>query len=199
MEGGLRQEPEVPRRNGTYRWDVAWQWLPARDHLPPRYILYTKTGWVSLTHNPVVHQALARSLRESLVQFAVEDTWSSGERTSEENGSLNPLRMDTTTEAGSLLDNRPRLQNKTFLLVIGIAIVNPYARYDLENAARHVEKDPPDAVEQMRNKYRGSFPPTNSVLPFAMSMCDEAGSDVHALIKELAVGRVEHRSGIRSN
>ena len=34
----------------------------------------TKTGWSSLTHNLVLHQALARSLRESKVQFVVEDT-----------------------------------------------------------------------------------------------------------------------------
>ena len=34
----------------------------------------SKTGWSSLTHNRVLHQALARSLRESKVQFVVEDT-----------------------------------------------------------------------------------------------------------------------------
>ena len=33
----------------------------------------TKTGWSSLIHNRVLHQALARSLRESKVQFVVED------------------------------------------------------------------------------------------------------------------------------
>ena len=32
----------------------------------------TKTGWSSLTHNRVLHQALARFLRESKVQFVVE-------------------------------------------------------------------------------------------------------------------------------
>ena len=37
-------------------------------------ISYTKTGWSSLTHNRVLHQALARSLRESKVQLVVEDT-----------------------------------------------------------------------------------------------------------------------------
>ena len=35
----------------------------------------TKTGWSSLTHNRVLHQAVARSLPESKVQFVVEDTW----------------------------------------------------------------------------------------------------------------------------
>ena len=32
----------------------------------------TKTGWSSFTHNRVLHQALARSLRESKVQFVVK-------------------------------------------------------------------------------------------------------------------------------
>ena len=43
----------------------------------------TKTGWSSLTHNRVLHQALARSLRESKVQFVVEDTWPFRQRASE--------------------------------------------------------------------------------------------------------------------
>ena len=34
----------------------------------------SKTGWSPLTHNRVLYQALARSLRESKVQFVVEDT-----------------------------------------------------------------------------------------------------------------------------
>ena len=37
-------------------------------------ISYTKTGWSVFTHNRVLHQALARSLRERKVQFVVEDT-----------------------------------------------------------------------------------------------------------------------------
>ena len=73
----------------------------------------SKTGWSSLTHNRVLHQALARSLRESKVQFVVEDTWSFRQRASEQNGTLNPLRMDITTEAGhsptTPLD--PRIRN----------------------------------------------------------------------------------------
>ena len=32
-----------------------------------------------------------------------------------------------------------------------------------------------------------------------MSTCGEVGSDVHALIKELAIRRIEHRSEIHSN
>ena len=67
----------------------------------------TKTGWSSLTHNWVLHQALARSLRETKVRFAVEDTWSFRERASEQNGRLDPLRMDITSEVGALFDNHP--------------------------------------------------------------------------------------------
>ena len=72
----------------------------------------TKTGWSSLTHNRVLHQALNRPLRESKVKFVVKDTWPFRQRASEQNGRLNPLRMDITTEAGhsstTTLDSRIR-------------------------------------------------------------------------------------------
>ena len=41
------------------------------------------------------------------------------------------------------------------------------------------------------HKYQGSFPATYSIPPLAMSTCGEVGSDVHALIKELAIRRVQ--------
>ena len=157
----------------------------------------SKTGWSSLTHNRVLHQALARSLRESKVQFVVEDTWPFRQRASKQNGKLNPLRMDITTEAGALFDNHPRLKKKALLL--DIAIVNPCAVSNLGNAARYVGKHPADAVERKKNKYRGSFPATYSLLPLALSTCGDVGSDVHALIKELAIRRVQHRSETYSN
>ena len=78
----------------------------------------TKTGWSSLTHNRALHQTLVRSLRESKVQFVVEDTWPFQQRASGQNGRLNPLRIDITTEAGALFDNHPRLKNKALLLDI---------------------------------------------------------------------------------
>ena len=34
------QEPGIAWHGGTSGWDVSWQWLPARHHLPPRYILH---------------------------------------------------------------------------------------------------------------------------------------------------------------
>ena len=147
-------------------------------------ISYTKTGWSSLIHNRVLHQALARSLCESKVQFVVGDTWPFQQSASEQNSRLNPLRMDITTEAGALFHNHPRLKDKALLL--DITIVNPCAGSNLGNAARHVGKHLVDAVERKKNKYRGSFPATYSLLPLAMSKCGDVGSDVHALIKELA-------------
>ena len=105
--------------------------------------------------------------------------------------------MDITTEAGAIFDNHPRLKNKALLL--DIAIVNPCAGSNLGNAARHVGKHLADAVERKKNKYRGSFPATYPLLPLANSTCGEVDSDVHALIKELAIRRVQHRSEAHSN
>ena len=104
--------------------------------------------------------------------------------------------MDITTEAGALFDNHPRLKNKALLL--DITIVNPCAGSNLGSAARHVGKHLADAVERKKNKYQGSFPATYSLLPLAMSTCGEVGSDVHALIKKLAIRQVEHRSETHS-
>ena len=105
--------------------------------------------------------------------------------------------MDITTEAGALFDNHPRRKNKAFLL--DTTIVNPCAGSNLGNAARHVGKPLADVVERKKNRYRGSFPATYSLLPLATSICGEVGSDVHVLIKELAIRRVEHRSETHSN
>ena len=100
--------------------------------------------------------------------------------------------MDITTEAGALFDSHPRLKNKALLL--DITIVNLCAGSNLGNAARHVGKHLADAVERKKNKYRGSFPATYSLLPLAMSTCGDVGSDMHTLIKELPIRRVQHRS-----
>ena len=132
-------------------------------------ISYTKTGWSPLTHNRVLHQALTQSLRESKVQFVVEDKWPFRERASGQNGRFNPLRMDMTTPAGALFDNHPRRKNKALLL--DITIVNSCASSNLENAARHAGKHLADAAERKKNKYRGSFFATYSLLHFAMSTC----------------------------
>ena len=155
-------------------------------------IFCTKTGWSSLTHNRVLHQALTRSLSENKVQFVVEDTWPFQQRASEQNGRMNPLRMNTTTEVGALFDNHSRLENKAVLH--DITIVNPCAGSNLGNAARRVGKHLADAAERKKNKYRGSFPATYSLLLLAMATCGDVSSYVHALIKELAMRRVQYRS-----
>ena len=105
--------------------------------------------------------------------------------------------MDVTTETGSLSDSHPRLKSKALLL--DITIVNPFAGSNLGNTSRHVGRHLIGAVERKKNKYRNSFPATYSLLPLAMSTCGEVGSDVHALFKELANRRVEHRSETHFN
>ena len=105
--------------------------------------------------------------------------------------------MDIATEAGALFNSHPRLKNEALLL--DIIIVNPCAGSNLRNAARHVGKHFIDAVERKKNKYRGSLPATYSLLLLAMSTCDDVGLDMHALTKELAVRRVDHRSEVHSN
>ena len=156
----------------------------------------TKTRWSSLTHigcstrqwlDPFARAKYSLLLIHGPIQ----------ERASGKNGRLNPLRTDITTEAGALFDNHPRLKNKALLL--DITIVSPRTGSNLGNAARHVGKHLADAVERKENKYQGSFPATYSLLPLAMSSCGEIGSDVHALIKEFAIRRVEHRSETHSN
>ena len=104
--------------------------------------------------------------------------------------------MGLTTEAGAIFDNHPRRKNKA--LLVNITIVNPCTGSNLGNAVRHGGKHLADAVERKNIKYRGSFPATYSLLTLAMSICGEVGSDVHALIKELAIRRVQHRSETHS-
>ena len=157
----------------------------------------TKTGWSFLNYNRVLQHALARSLREIKVQFAVENTWSFRERPREQKGGLNPLHIDMPTEAEALFDNYPRRKNKTPLLDITIA--HPCASSNLENAARHAGTHLTDAVKRKKNKDDGSYLSTHSLLLLAMSTCGEVDSNVHTFIKELAIKRVEHRSEIHSN
>ena len=102
-------------------------------------------------------------------------------------------------EAEALFDTHSRLKNKALLLDITI-IVNPCAGSNLGNAARHAGTHLADAVERKtNNEHRGSFPTTYSLFPLAMSTCGEVDLDVHALIKELAIRRVKHRSETHSN
>ena len=101
-------------------------------------------------------------------------------------------------EAEALFDTHSRLKNKALLL--DITIVNPCAGSNLGNVARHAGTHLADAVERKtNNEHRGSFPTTYSLFPLGMSTCGEVDLDVHALIKELAIRRVKHRSETHSN
>ena len=180
----------MPIRNG-FSLACCWLALCRKGHVS------STTSWTLLSRRDRAsawwkNQALSRSLHESKFQLVIEDTWPFRQRASEQNGRLNALRIGITTEAGVLFDNHPRLKDEALLL--DITIVNPCAGSNLGNAARHVGKHLADAIERKKNKYRGSFPATYSLLPLAMSTCSDVGSDVHALIKELAIRRVQHRS-----
>ena len=69
----------------------------------------------------------------------------------------------------------------------------------MENAACHAGKNLADAVERKQKQVSELVPRYLLFLPLAMSTCGEVGSDVHALIKELAIRRVEHKSETHSN
>ena len=129
-------------------------------------ISYTKTGWSPLTHNRALHQAPARFLSKSKVQFAVEDTWPFRDRASGQNDRLNLLRMDITTVSGALFDNHPRLTNKA--LILDITIVNHCAGSNLGNAARHVGKHLTDAVERKKTSVGARSP---LLIPSFLSLC----------------------------
>ena len=47
-----------------------------------------KTGWSSLTHNRILYQVLARSLRKTKVELVVEDTWPFRQRACYKQGAL---------------------------------------------------------------------------------------------------------------
>ena len=97
--------------------------------------------------------------------------------------------MDITTEAGALFDSPSRLKNRALLL--DITIVNPCAGSNLGNAARHVGKHLADAVERKKNKYRGSFPATYSLLPLAM--CLDVGACLKVNTRSLGRGALHKK------
>ena len=82
--------------------------------------------------------------------------------------------------------------------LLDVTIVSPCANSNLENSERHRDKHLADAVKREKNEGHGLFPVTYSFLPLAMSTCGEVGSDVHALIEELAIRREKQRSEIHS-
>ena len=84
----------------------------------------------------------------------------------EQNGRLDPLRMDITTEAGKPFDNHPRLKNKA--LLFGITIANPCAGSNLGNAARHAGNTSP-TQSSGRKRSIGAHSPLPT--PSFLSLC----------------------------
>ena len=154
----------------------------------------TNAGSSSLAYNRVIHPALTRPLRETKVQFVVEDTWPFHERASGQNGRLNRLGMDITMEVGALLSNHPRRKNKALLPELPSSTLVPAIIWRIIHATQ--KKHLATAIKLKKNKYRGSFPATYSLLPLAISSSGEADSDVRTLIKEPAIRQLDHTSEI---
>ena len=71
---------------------------------------------------------------------------------------------------------------------------------NLEDAAPHTVKYLADAVERKKNKYRGSFPATYSLLPLAMSTCVVRSSQTCTPSSRSSPSNgSEHRLEIHSN
>ena len=128
----------------------------------------TKMGWSSLTHNRVLHQTLWLDLSARAKSELSLKTHGPSERkrASGQNGRLNPLRLDITTEPWALFDFHPQSKNKA--LLFDINIVNPCVSSNPENESRRAEKYLADAVEPGTKKYRGSFLAT---YPPFVSLC----------------------------
>ena len=104
--------------------------------------------------------------------------------------------IHATQEAGERFVSNRRLKEQAPLL--DITTVNPCVSSNLDNAARHAGKQLAHAVQRKNNRYRGSFPAAYSLFLLAMSTCGKAGPDVRALIKELVIRHIEHRSEMHS-
>ena len=169
--------------------------VAARNHPPPCFIRHKDGVKLSPTIECSTRHLLDPSARVKSSLSLKTHCPSEKERATGRNSRFHHLRMDIN-EAGVLLDSHPRRKNKALLL--DITIVNPCGSSNLENAARRAGKHPRRRSQQKKNKYPGSFPATYPLLPLATSTRGEAGSDVHAFIKELAIRRVEHRSEIHS-
>ena len=84
-------------------------------------------------------------------------------------------------------------------LLLDIIIVKSLNQLQSGECSTPCRKTCANAVERKKNKYRGSFPVIYFLLRFVMSMYGEVGSKVHALIKEIAIRKVKHRSETHSD
>ena len=129
----------------------------------------------------MLHQALVRFLREAKAQIVIEDTWSFRQRRRDRSWAKN-----IHARTGRCCSTLPLSLNWS------------YVSSDLGKAARQRDKHLAE-VERKNNTHRCLSTATCFLLPLAiMSTCCNVGSDVHALIKGLAIRRVEYNSEINS-
>ena len=168
--------------------------LPARDHPPPHQILHKDImepprpqPSAPLRTGPIPPREQSPIIFNDILLFQ--------QKASGQHGRSNPLRMDLAEPV--LFDSHLRRKHKA--LLADLTLVNLCVNSNLENAARHPRNHLADVIERNINKYRGSYPSAYSLVPIDVPTCREVGPDVHALIKELAMRRVGHRSEIHSD
>ena len=147
-----------------------------------------KTGWSTRTHSQVLHQAVARSLRECNLDICLEDA-TPFLANAQARRSPHPLRMDVTVGPSSLFRGHRRREDRHLLL--DLTVVNPCAPSNLDREVTRPGVALAEAAKRKHNKYRGTFPATYTLVPLAISMCGTLGADTQALIKAMAVRRVD--------
>ena len=139
MEGTLWKET-LRRSLGSHGGGTCGWNAPRQEITHLHAISCTKTGLSSLTHNRVLHQALARPLREIKVQFVVEETWPFRERASGQNNRLNPLRMDITTEVGALFKTTRDTKIRRFYSTLPTLTLAPAPIWRMQHAMQRTPR-----------------------------------------------------------
>ena len=76
-------------------------------------------------------------------------------------------------------------------MLLNLTVVNPCAPSNFNKEVARPGIALIEAAKRKHNKYRGTFPATYSLPPLAISMCGTLGADTQALIKAMAVRRVD--------
>ena len=113
-----------------------------------------KTGWGTRTHSQVLHQAVARSLRECSLDICLEDTTPFQASAQARHGS-HPLRMDVTVGPSALF--RGHRQREERHLLLDLTVVNPCAPSNLDKEVTRPGTALAEAAKRKQNKYRGTF------------------------------------------
>ena len=117
----------------------------------------------------------------------------------DKNGRSIPLQTDMTTDKGELFGSQPQRKDKALLLDITTA--NPCASAPNWIMQRAMQETPHRRSQAEEEQVSVLVRPYKTLIPLliAMSACGEAGPDVHALIRELGIRRVQQSSEIHSD